>query len=288
MKKILLLILLSNFCFSQTSIEIRLVNANVGGVNTYSNFPSYTQSTDPNMNIILQNNNVYNYEYKEGHPITSLAVRIIQITGNPNNYTNLMNDLLAYSTVVESAQYTSTGGGFSDAAFIKLVNLNVGTPTGVNSNNIITTNDIGLNQIFINHNVIHYEQLSPNSSNSEILKLYTVACNCNATLLRIDLDTYNTIIYNTEPMPASYLLNSENFNKKNTQIYPNPFQDKITIETDFIIKRYSVYDVMGKKIVETNSNDNLNIQLAELNSGVYLLQLQADDNSIISKKLLKK
>lgn len=287
MKKILLLLLVTNFCFSQDAIEIRLVSANVGGVDTYSNFPSYVQSTDAAMNTILQNNNVSNYEYKEGHPIAIYNQRIIQIVGNPNNYANLLIDLLAYNTVVESAQYTNLYGGFSDAAYSKLVDLNIGVPTGVNSNNIITTNDTGLNQIFINHNVLFYQQILPSSTNPEILKTYAIACNCNAQLLRNDLENYNSVIDYTYEFPANYLLSTEYFNKKDIQIYPNPFEDTITIDTYLTIKNYSVFDLIGKKIIETESKDELNTELAKLNLGTYLLQLQSEDNNIVTKKIIK-
>jgi hypothetical protein len=288
MKKTLLLFLLGfNFCFSQDAIEIRLVNSNIGAVDLYSTFPIYSQSTDNNMNTILQNHNVINYEYKNGHPIASFEERIIQIICGTCNYTNLLNDLLAYNTVVESGQFTNQYGAFSDAAFSKLVDVSIGIPTGINSNNIITTNDIGLNQIFINHNVIHYQQVSSNSTNPEVLKIYTIACNCNANLLRNDLDAYSNVINYTEPMPASYLLNSQHFNKKDIKIYPNPFKDAITIETDLTINNYIVFDLIGKKIIETKTAEILNSELKKLNSGTYLLQLQTEDGSLLSKKLIK-
>lgn len=289
MKKnlLLLFLLVSNFCFSQDAIEIRLVNQNVGAVDEYSSYPIYSQSTDANMNIILQNHNVFNYEYKLGHPVASLNNRIIQIIGDPLYYNSLMNALLAYNTVVESVQYTTAYSGFSDAAYSKLVNIAIGTPTGVNSNNIITTNDNGLNQIFINHNVIHYQQVSPSSSNPEILKTYVLACNCDASLLRSDLDAYSTVIEYTETMPAAYLLNSTNFNAKDIQIYPNPFQDNISIDTDLNIINFSVIDIIGKKIIDTESNEVLNSEVAKLNSGTYILQLQSVEGIIYNEKIIK-
>lgn len=287
MKKALLFLLFANLSFSQDAIEIRLVNQNVGSVDEYSTFPVYSQSTDPNMNIILQNHNVSNYEYKLGHPVASLNGRIIQIIGDPLYYNSLMNALLAYNTVVESVQYTTAYGGFSDAAYSKLVNISVGTPTGVNSNNIITTNDNGLNQIFINHNVIHYQQISTSSSNPEILKTYVLACNCDASQLRSDLDAYNTIIEYTETLPAGYLLNSTNFNTKDIKIYPNPFEDTITIDTNLSIKNFSVIDLIGKKIIDTESNEILNSEVAKLNSGTYILQLQSVEGIIHNEKIIK-
>lgn len=287
MKKILALIFFSNFCFSQNAIEIRLIDAGIGGVD-YSTFPVYIQSTDANMNVILQNHNVNTYEYRGGHPIASFNNRIIQVICGTCNYSNLLNDLLAYNTVVENAQIITAYSPFNDAAYSKLVDVSIGIPTGVNSNNIITTNDNGLNQIFINHSVIYYQQAYPSSSNSESLKVYSIACNCNVQLLQNDLENYSTVIDYTEPMPAGLLLNVTKYFNTNFKIYPNPFQDTISIETDLTIKNYIVFDLTGKKIVETELSEILNTELAKLNSGTYLLQLQLEDTSRITKKLVKK
>ena len=86
---------------------------------------------------------------------------------------------------------------------------------------------------------------------------------------------------------GSLLDNSKNFNKKETIIYPNPFQSIITIETDLTIKNYTIIDLIGKKIIETESKDELNTELAKLNLGTYLLQLQSEDNNIVTKKIIK-
>ena len=284
-KTLLLLLLVFNFCFSQTGIEIRLVNESVGGM--YPNTtPPYTLSNDLGINLILQNHNAYTYNLRGGHPLPILTNRIMYTECSNCNGTNFLNDLIAYNSVIESASFADYNY-FSDAVYSKLVDLSIGTPTGVNPNNIITTNDNGLNQIFINHNVIHYQQVSPSSSSPEILKIYAIACNCDAALLRNDLDAYSSVINYTEPIPAGYLLNSKNFNKKETIIYPNPFQSIITIETDLTIKNYTIIDLIGKKIIETESKDELNTELAKLNLGTYLLQLQSEDNNIVTKKIIK-
>lgn len=285
-KSIFLFLLVFNFCFSQTGIEIRLIDASIGSVD-YSTFPLYIQSNDTNLNIILQNHNVNTYEPRGGHPIPSYNERIIRVACGTCNYSDLLNDLSAYNTVIESAQMISASGEFSDAAYSKLVDISIGIPTGTNSNNIITTNDNGLNQIFINHSVIYYQQTYPSSSNLESLKVYSLACNCNVQLLRNDLDNYNTVIESTEPMMGGLMLSTAKFINTNFKVYPNPFQDAITIETDLTIKNYIVFDLIGKKIIDTASNENLNSELSKLNSGTYLLKLQSEDNIELTKKIIK-
>lgn len=288
MKKnlLLLFLLVFNFCFSQDAIEIRLIDASIGGVD-YSTWPLYIQSSDANMNIILQNHNVTTYEPREGHPIVTYYDRIIQVTCGTCNYSNLLNDLLAYNTVVESAQIITVSGPFSDAAYSTLVDIAIGIPTGVNSNNIITTNDNGLNQIFINHNVIYYQQTYPSSTNLESLKIFSLACNCNVQSLRSDLDNYNTVIVSTEPMLGGAQLNTTNFFNKSFKIYPNPFEDTITIDTKLSIKNFSIIDLIGKKIIDTESNEVLNSEVAKLNSGTYILQLRSVEGIIHNEKIIK-
>ncbi|MDI1315681.1 hypothetical protein [Flavobacterium sp.] len=56
MKKLLLIVLVSNFAFSQPGIEIRLVNPNVGNPNYYWNgfdYISTNSSNDAGLNAIL-------------------------------------------------------------------------------------------------------------------------------------------------------------------------------------------------------------------------------------------
>lgn len=286
MRKILFLLLLVNLSFSQDAIEIRLIDASIGGVDN-STWPLYIQSSDANMNIILQNHNVTTYEPRGGHPIANYNDRIIQVACGTCNYSNLLNDLLAYNTVVESAQIITMNGPFSDAAYSKLVDIAIGIPIGVNSNNIITTNDNGLNQIFINHSVIYYQQTYPSSSNLESLKIYSLACNCNVQSLRSDLENYNTVIVSTEPMFGGAQLNTTKFFNRSFKVYPNPFEDKITINTYLSIKNFSIIDLIGKKIIDTESNEVLNSEVAKLNSGTYILQLQSVEGIIHNEKIIK-
>lgn len=278
MKKVLLLLLVTNFCLSQGGVEIKLVNPSIGTpINDGSNPLDLTypnSSNDPGLNTILQAHNFNFYRQKAGYPITNELVVAVDCANC--NYNDLKNDLLAYSSVVQKAVVYPVDS-FSDVLEVHLINQNNGIPTGINSN-IITTNDTGLNQIFITHNVYYYDLYYAGN--------YALVCDCNLTNLQNDLNNYNTIIQSANIYFTAYLSNS-NFKQIETNIYPNPFHDKITIETDFAIKKYNVFDLIGKKIIEVESNDKLNSELTKLNSGTYLLQLQSEDNLIITKKIIK-
>ena len=286
MKKTLLLLLLGfNFCFSQIGIEIRLVDENVGGIQINST-PPYTLSNDTGLNIILQTYGAYMYNLRGGHPLPSLNNKIMYTECSSSNISDLLNALIAYNSVIESASFANYDY-FSDAIYSKLIDGTIGIPTGLNTNNIITTNDVGLNQIFVNHNVYYYTQAYTTTTNPELLKTYYVVCICDATLLRNDLEAYNTVINSTEYINPGYLLNYQTFGKKDVKIHPNPFKDAITIETDLTLKNYIVIDFLGKKIIETESNEIFNSEISKLNSGTYLLLLNSKEGNLITKKIVK-
>jgi hypothetical protein len=214
MKKILLLLLISNLILAQQpDVEIRLVNANVGTSIIYNQnqVNEYTASNDAGINTILNSYGVRSYIIKGGHPYQPYSGRIISIAGVfPQQF---VNDLSAYTSVVESARI-SDKSYFSDALNLKLVNLNIGTPIGYNGN-IVVTNNTSLNQIFQNNNVFYFAQLYPTSTSNVNLRSYTAVCNCNANSLKADLNNLISVIESTDYVGADYLSNNQ-FEKSKT------------------------------------------------------------------------
>lgn len=285
MKKTLLILMISHFAFSQQSIEIRLVNPNVGSP-IYSwpaTFGSYTN--DNGLNAIFSSYNVNHYTDNFSHPYPAYLQKIKIISGSfPQQF---ITDLLAYSSVIESAKITN-GFEFTDAIRLQLINVSVGTPTGVN-NTIIVTNDIGLNTIFTNYNVFYYTQsYSSALAGSALLRYYDVVCNCDKNLLKTALDNYLSAIQTTEKMAGGLFLTNPDFKASSTTIYPNPFKDTFTIETNKTISNYSLFDSSGKQIVTTNSKNELNSKSQKLSIGFYILCLKFENGQIINYKLEKK
>lgn len=66
------------------------------------------------------------------------------------------------------------------------------------------------------------------------------------------------------------------------KIYPNPSTDIIYIESDELIHDYIIYDLTGKKIKNDRIINN-QIQIDEIESGMYFINLSNDNNSIIQK-----
>jgi len=286
MKKILLLLLISNLILAQQpDVEIRLVNANVGTSIIYNQnqVNEYTASNDAGINTILNSYGVSSYIIKGGHPYQPYSGRIISIAGVfPQQF---VNDLSAYTSVVESARI-SDKSYFSDALNLKLVNLNIGTPIGYNGN-IVVTNNTSLNQIFQNNNVFYFAQLYPTSTSNVNLRSYTAVCNCNANSLKADLNNLISVIESTDNVGAAYLSNNQ-FEKSKTTISPNPFLNIFSIETEEVISKYIIFDSTGKQIVSTSNKYELDNQVSKLQTGFYILNLNFENGKASNYKLVKK
>jgi len=79
-------------------------------------------------------------------------------------------------------------------------------------------------------------------------------------------------------------LSSEDFTSaKKIAFYPNPANDKIYFSQKQ--KSVTVFTIEGKKINSTLKNKEIDI--SELPKGVYLLQIQTIENTVITQKLIK-
>lgn len=282
MKNILLFIIwsISSIGFSQTTVDILLVNSMVGLPGANLGLPGNT-STDTGLNQIFQNNNVVVYEVKGGHPNLDYEMRIAEVTCNCD-HNALINDLLQYPSVVEDA-WLSQYGIFSDALVAYVNDPQTSYPTGI-ENDIIITNNLALNQIFVNHNVYLYQQHLPNGSGN-LLNYYSICCDCDANLLKTDLEALGTMT--VENAGAAYLNNPE-IELTKTSVYPNPFSSTFTIDTKDTITGLAIIDGNGKQIFRTNSQSVLDKNVSSLPSGIYFLKIQTKDGKEYSHKLIKK
>jgi len=83
------------------------------------------------------------------------------------------------------------------------------------------------------------------------------------------------------------LSTSEVLKNKTLKIYPNPFTDNVNISDVEKIKTISVIDVSGR-VLKTIENISSNINLSDLKTGLYLLNVQYKDSSRSSHKIIKK
>jgi hypothetical protein len=84
------------------------------------------------------------------------------------------------------------------------------------------------------------------------------------------------------------LATAETSAKKNeVKVYPNPFKDVLYIAETRDMKSVSIADVSGR-VVKTIENPGKELQLSELNSGLYLVTIIFKDGSVSTVKAIKK
>ena len=87
------------------------------------------------------------------------------------------------------------------------------------------------------------------------------------------------------------LLSTENFLSEKFNLYPNPATDivNITNSENYLVNQVVIYDVTGKQLSTQIFNNEAEIQLnvEDLASGVYLLHIQTNEGTAV-KKLVKK
>lgn len=66
------------------------------------------------------------------------------------------------------------------------------------------------------------------------------------------------------------------------EIYPNPAEDFIIINTNENISGISIYNVMGIKVMEEKDIDS-SIDVSKLNSGLYIIKIKTDKKEIIKQ-----
>ncbi|MGC4041633.1 MAG: T9SS type A sorting domain-containing protein [Flavobacterium sp.] len=287
MKKLLLILLISASAFSQNAIDIRLVDANVGRP-VYSQFPFLNPtntSNDAGLNAILSTYGATLYEDNIPHPYPAYYSTAKLIRGNVSP--EFLNALTAYSSVIAYAKLT-TDYAFTDALEIKLLNGATGIPTGV-SNNVIVTNDAGLNTIFQNFNVYFYQQMYPSiPADNDLSNYYDIVCNCDSVALNAALSAYSQVVQTAYSSSGGIMLSNPENEKAKAVISPNPFSANFNIETEQTITDYSIIDISGKTVITTSSKEQLDNQLPQLSAGVYILNLVFDNGQKANYKLVKK
>ena len=72
----------------------------------------------------------------------------------------------------------------------------------------------------------------------------------------------------------------------NITIYPNPFNEtiNITLSSKLVLKNVIIYDLLGKEIITTNKNV---LDVRDLKSGIYLIQVIDNNGNMHNQKLIK-
>ncbi len=83
--------------------------------------------------------------------------------------------------------------------------------------------------------------------------------------------------------PNCIAIGIEQFSKHHKlKVFPNPAINKLNFESDIEYNQYSIYNLLGKEVQSDFLKEN-NISINELNTGVYILKLKNENNTIQQK-----
>ena len=89
---------------------------------------------------------------------------------------------------------------------------------------------------------------------------------------------------------ADATLSTNSFNNDiSFNVYPNPTKEKLTIKSKQIIKEIVIFNPLGQKVKTFQANfKSGEININQLDKGMYFLNLKFVDNAIVSMKIIKK
>lgn len=107
--------------------------------------------------------------------------------------------------------------------------------------------------------------------------------------------TYYAVIIGTNgcpslpfPVTVEVVLSNNEFVKDQLKYYPNPIVDVLSVSYSEKIIQIEVFDLLGKRVkVLSTSQDNVQINLSDLASGTYMIQLKTDSKTQFIKVIKK-
>ncbi|GAL67574.1 T9SS type A sorting domain-containing protein [Jejuia pallidilutea] len=76
-----------------------------------------------------------------------------------------------------------------------------------------------------------------------------------------------------------------NVKQFNVSVFPNPSQNYITVKSSETITNVEIYSALGKEVMSTTLK---NINISELSSGIYLMNISLNSGNKVVRKLVKK
>lgn len=133
------------------------------------------------------------------------------------------------------------------------------------------------------------------STEREIIKILNNSSNTDSKAYYKNSKWYITIGNSLFSVNSNLILNVNDISQEKAfRIYPNPAENKISIQNVSLLdlKKYSVYDLSGRKVIENDefqiyNNQDFSIDISGLKNGVYFLTLFDKSTNRYSKKLIK-
>ena len=83
-------------------------------------------------------------------------------------------------------------------------------------------------------------------------------------------------------------VSTNKLNKLNVNVYPNPTNDIVNIETPETLQNYEVYNVLGQQIQKGMFNGNNQLNLHGATAGTYFIKVTTTQGSTATVKVIKK
>ncbi|WP_400079934.1 T9SS type A sorting domain-containing protein [Winogradskyella sp. R77965] len=86
----------------------------------------------------------------------------------------------------------------------------------------------------------------------------------------------------------AYTLSTSNIERSSVKLYPNPVKDILTVQSqDLVDTNYKIYNIHGTKIMESTIENSSVIDVTELSSGVYFIELNMMNTTSETLKFIK-
>lgn len=97
-----------------------------------------------------------------------------------------------------------------------------------------------------------------------------------------------TVEFSSIVVDNTQVLSVKNNVFKNLSIYPNPASTVVNIASKNTISKIQLFNLIGKKVLETKTLINKTLNVSTLNKGVYFLKVYSTENKIATQKLIIK
>ena len=95
-----------------------------------------------------------------------------------------------------------------------------------------------------------------------------------------------TIEFSSIVIDNTVVLSTQENTFTNLSIYPNPAKTFVNIYSENKISKIKLYNIIGKKVLETKTLINKRLDISNLNKGVYFLKVYNTKNKIATHKLI--
>jgi len=304
-------IIYTNYTFAPEFVGVKMLSVNdVFTVDKHGNIYRLVG----NSYSLLQSLPVqFNYNYALIEATRSHYLYVVCGSGNVNNYIlrsldtgitwdtclqtnnvtlndiNFLNDSLGFAVGDNGNLFKTSDAGDSwinvstgtihRLNSVDFMNSQVGVAAG-DSGTLLRTNDGGSTWFFI---------APPNS-----YYLYNVKFPKKDSTLtiqsKLNSSWYETELYKTNIGNVTGIISPSEF-KPEWMIYPNPSDGNVFIQCSEKIKEFqiSLYDIMGRKVIEKNISSDSNPYHLQIHSvpGIYILELETDHSKVTRKLFIR-